>query len=343
MNRTFWVAAAVTLLFVCASLCSPLAKGQKRDANSAINDSAAALFARAKSLADMTAPGTPPYALRIRVTGAGQLGGYPEGIYSMQFASPTEFRQDAAFGASHLSAGEHGDSQHQWRVEDDAPRGLLEEVFFRSLAYAYAPTALEFSGAKVSPKHREEDGASLECVAQNDSLDEQACFDSSSGALRAVLDDPGFVYQFDDFRRWGRHLAPTTILVFADNVLILRANVEFLTALTNEQAQASNFVPPTGAMTTPSHKSCAVEQARLISSAIPSLPHGAASPGGNGSVLFWGEIDKMGQIDDAIVMQSAGAAYDEAALRAMRQWRYAPARVCGEPVAMSGAFRIAFR
>jgi TonB family protein len=343
MYRTFRAVGVIVAALVCAGVSGSHTSGHKRGKTSGTENNASALFARAKAMADIMAPDTPPYALRIRVSGLGQLSGYPVGIYSMQFASPSEFRQDAAFGAAHFSSGAHGDPANLWRIEDGSRHSLLEDVFMRSMAYAYSPTALELTGANAHIKHRDDQGASLECVQEQDLFTKKVCFDSSTGALRAVLDDPGFVYQYNDFRPWGNHLVPAKILVFADNSLILRGAIEFLTGLSDKQARPSNFIPPAGATGLRSRKSCTVEQARLISSAIPSFPRGAGPPGGSGSVLFWGEIDRTGQIQDAIVMQSAGTAYDQAALRAMKQWRYAPATTCGEPVAMPGAFRIAFR
>lgn len=343
MNRTVRVVAAFAVVLVCAGVYAPRANARKRGADSATTQEAAALFARAKALADMMAPDALPYSLQIRVTGEGQLAAYPEGTYSVQFVSSSEFREDVAFGGAHFSAGANGDSTNQWRLDEGSHDGLLEEVFLRSLAYAYAPTALELSGAKVRVTRRNENGVRLECVEEESPLSKEACFDSSSGALRAVLDDPGFVYQYDDFLSWGKHLAPTKILVFANNALILKASVELLVTLAGPKAQLSNFAPPAGAVTAQPKESCGVQQARLISSAIPSFPRGAGAPDGNGSVLFWGEIDKSGQIEDAIVMHSAGAAYDKAALRAMKQWRYAPTTVCGQPRPTPGTFRIAFR
>lgn len=343
MNRTFRAVAALAMVLVCVRASQ--ANGRKRaETFDKARKAAAALFAHANELANMMAADTPPYSLRIRVTGTGQLIGYPEGTYAVQFVSPSEFRESAAFGEAHFSEGAHGESANRWRVDGNARRGLLEDIFLRSLTYAYSPTALEFNGAKVSVTRRQEHGANLECVQQEENpLTKKACFDKSSGALRAALDDPGFVYQYDDFLSWGKHLAPTTILVFANNALIMRATVETLVTLSPQQAQLANFAPPAGAAKLQPQESCSVQQARLISSAIPNFPRDAGTPGGNGSVLFWGEIDENGQIEDAIVMQSAGKAYDQAALQAMKQWRYAPRKVCGEPVATPGAFRIAFR
>lgn len=343
MNRAFRAGAALIVFCVCACVCSLHAIGRNGRDNSATAGKASALFSWAKTLADMMSSDTLPYTLRIRVTGEGQLSGYPNGTYDVEFVSPSEFRQDASFGGAHFSAGEHGDSSNRWHVDGSSRRGLLEAVFLRSMTYAYAPSALELNGTKATVTYRKENGLSLECVAQNNSRSKEACFDSSSGALRAVLDDPGFVYQYDDFLSWGKHLAPAKILVFADNKLIMKASVETLVTLAGPRAELANFVPPVNAAKPQPRQSCTVQQARLISSAIPSFPRSAGTPGGNGSVLFWGEIDESGQIEDAIVMHSAGAAYDQAALRAMKQWRYAPARQCGEPVAMPGAFRIAFR
>lgn len=305
---------------------------------------AQALFAHARSLGDMMAPGTPPYLLRIRVTGVGQLSGYPGGSYEVQFASPAEFRQDRVFGQVRFSAGAHGDAKKEWMVRDETPPGLLNDVFMRAMSYTYGATALDLpSGAKVKVKRRIERDLVMDCAEENKAVHHEVCFDATTGTVLTAQDDVGFVYQYSDFRSWGAHLVPGKIIVFAVNAPVLEGNVEVLEALPASQVGPSAFVPPAGSTTAQSEKPCDFEQSRMISMVRPTYPLSAGSPTGDGAVLLWGTIDKAGRVSAAIVVHSAGSAFDEAALAAVRRWRYSPATVCGEPIENASSFRVAFR
>lgn len=337
MNRTLRITTIVSLAvipgFFVALHANP---GGRVDAQT--------LFANARSLADMMAPGTPPYLLRIRVAGVGQLSGYPGGSYEVQFASPAEFRQDRVFGQVRFSFGAHGDAKKKWMVQDETPPGLLHDVFMRAMSYTYGATALDLpSGAKVKVKRRAERGLIVDCAEEGKAVHDEVCFDATTGTVLTAQDSVGFLYQFSDFRPWGAHLVPGKIVVFAGNAPVLEANIEVLEALPSSQLGPSPFVPPAGSTTAQSEKACDFEQARLIEMVRPTYPLSAGSPTGDGTVLLWGEIDKAGRVSAVIVVHSAGSAFDQAALEAVKQWRYSPAILCGEPIENASSFRVAFR
>lgn len=300
------------------------------------------LFAHARSLGDMMAPGTPPYLLRIRVAGIGQLSGYHEGTYEVRFASPAEFRQDRVFGQVRFSFGAHGDAKKKWMVQDETPPGLLHDIFMGAMSYTYDVTELDLpSGAKVKVKRRAERDLIMDCAEESKA--QEVCFDATTGTVLTARDYDGFSYQYSDFRSWGAHLVPGKIVVFAGNAPVLEANVEVLEALPSSQLGPSPFVPPAGSTTAQSEKACDFEQARLSEMVRPTYPLSAGSPTGDGTVLLWGEIDKAGRVSAVIVVHSAGSAFDQAALEAVKQWRYSPAILCGEPIENASSFRVAFR
>lgn len=160
----------------------------------------------------------------------------------------------------------------------------------------------------------------------------------------AAVDNTGLFFQFSDFQAWGAHLVPKQLIVFANNAPILGAQVETLEALPVDQAKASAFAPPSEARfqgSAPFH--CQIEQAHILNEARPDYPHSAGAPAGDGTVGLWGRIDETGKVSDVIVVQSAGPAFDDAAIKAVKQWRYRPLTICGAPAAITNVFQVSFR
>lgn len=348
----FWLALSCSCAsFLCAHPVS--AKRHKGDAKKSVE----ALFARAKALENLMSPDTPPYLLRIRIVGVGQLGAYPEGSYTVRFLAPTQFRQDRVFGQWQFSAGANGDAKKQWSSQTTAhglpttSDGLLEAAFMFAASYAYDdPTAY---GDPRSPElwrkndfqitSRAEAGLTMTCAERRKPY-WQTCFDATTGAVVAALDDSGLVFQYSNFEVWGTHLVPKQVIVFANRAPILEAQVVTLESLPADQAKSAAFAPPPGAKLPASPTPhCQAKQAHLIYEARPDYPHSAGSPAGDGTVGLWGMIDEAGKVSDVIVVQSAGPAFDHAAIEAVKQWRYSPLTICGEPSAFPSTFQVSFR
>lgn len=342
MNRLLQIVAVVCLTAISGTLSYSNAGDKDKDAE--------ALFSRAKMLENLMAPDTPPYLLRIRVVGVGQLGAYPGGTYTFRFLSPSQFRQDRAFGQSRSSVGANGDAKKQW-LSGTTSLGVLEYVFGAAASYAYDnptaygdPAALEQShknSYKITSQTK--NGLTMTCTERRAPY-WKVCFDATTGAAVAALDQTGLLSQYSDFQVWGTHLVPKQVIVFANNAPILEAHVETLEALSANQANASAFAPPSEAQfqgSTPSH--CQIEQAHILNEVRPDYPHSEGLPAGDGIVGIWGIIDETGKISDVIIVRSAGLAFDQAAVAAVRQWSYSPATICGNPVATTSNFQVSFR
>jgi TonB family protein len=348
MKRLLQVVAGAGLALMCVSACSSraYANGDKKK-----TQDVEALFARAKALENLEAPDTPPYLLRIHVVGLGQLSAYPEGTYTTRFLSPAQFRQDRVFGNRQFSAGANGDAKKQWS-SGRTSLGLLEAVFMAVTSYAYDdPTAYgdpaapeQWRKADFNVTTLNKDGLTMTCAERRIPTYWQVCFDATTGAAVAALDDSGLLFQYSDFEEWGTHLVPKRAIVFANNAPILEADVETLEALPAAQSQVSAFMPPSDA-TLPSRPppDCKSDTAHLIKEVKPDYPRSAGSPKNGGVVVFWGIINETGNISEVIIVNSAGTAFDEAALAAVKQSQYRPATVCSEPVAIEGSFRVVFR
>lgn len=71
---------------------------------------------------------------------------------------------------------------------------------------------------------------------------------------------------------------------------------------------------------------------RLLHRVEPEYPAEAAREGRHGRVFVEILVNERGEVERARVLQSEDRAFDEAALAAIRQWRYSPPLDHGKPV-----------
>ncbi len=88
-------------------------------------------------------------------------------------------------------------------------------------------------------------------------------------------------------------------------------------------APATPPAPPAGA---PGPAAPAITPPELLSRVDAVYPQAALAAGQQGTVVLLVTVDIGGGVSDAEVAQSAGAALDQAALDAVKQWRFMPAR-----------------
>jgi TonB family protein len=81
---------------------------------------------------------------------------------------------------------------------------------------------------------------------------------------------------------------------------------------------------------------------RLMEKVEAPYPEEAARAGLQGSVMLELIVDERGQVADAKVLVSAGHGFDEAALQAVRQFRFQPGLADGKPVPVKVTYRYAF-
>jgi len=85
-----------------------------------------------------------------------------------------------------------------------------------------------------------------------------------------------------------------------------------------------------------------VKEPRLISSVLPVYPLAARQTGVEGEVIVNTTIDKNGSVVGVHVI-SGPPLLRQAALDALRRWKYDPSRLNGQPVAVEMQVTIKFR
>lgn len=86
-----------------------------------------------------------------------------------------------------------------------------------------------------------------------------------------------------------------------------------------------------------------VEGPKIISRVDPEFTQCARDEKFTGTTVVSLEVDKMGAIRDVQIVQPIGCGLDDAAVRAVRQWRFAPAMHKGEPVASLVEAEVSYR
>jgi protein TonB len=84
-------------------------------------------------------------------------------------------------------------------------------------------------------------------------------------------------------------------------------------------------------------------QARLVMGLAPSYPDAARADGVEGDVRLELVVGVSGAVESARVVRGIGHGLDESALRAVRQFRFAPASKAGHPVRVRMAWSVQFR
>ena len=82
---------------------------------------------------------------------------------------------------------------------------------------------------------------------------------------------------------------------------------------------------------------------KRIKGSSPDYPEAAARDGAQGTVLLECLIGESGAVDACVVSHSVHPAADRAAVRAIRRWRYQPARVMDQPRSIVAQFMMIFR
>lgn len=86
-----------------------------------------------------------------------------------------------------------------------------------------------------------------------------------------------------------------------------------------------------------------IEAPEKIHHVAPEYPRAARDAGLEGVVILEARLDRDGKVDDVVVLRGLGQDLDEAAVKAVRQWRYSPTRHDGRPVEVLLTVTVQFR
>ena len=86
-----------------------------------------------------------------------------------------------------------------------------------------------------------------------------------------------------------------------------------------------------------------VSPPRLVARAHPEYSQFAREAGLQGTVVLWAVVNEQGETEDLRIVKPLGLGLDEAAIEAVRQWKFEPGRREGSPVPVATSIDVTFR
>jgi TonB family protein len=164
------------------------------------------------------------------------------------------------------------------------------------------------------------------CVELRGGDEQRALCFEAGGLLRNVqLQAENTTYQYSDYMKFGEKWFPKTLKVTTRGRLVVDAKLDELAA--EDAPYPGLFVPPAGAREGEGCQSPV--PARLIEKVQPSYPPLARQERRSGTVTLYARIASDGTVQDLRVIETAGRDLDDAALSAVKQWKYVPF-MCGD-------------
>jgi TonB family protein len=317
-----WI-AAVSFLLIPMSLFS---SDKKQEAES--------LMSKASELSSLDSQGARPFHLYINFRLAGMTSLPTDGRYMWTAVTGEQWRQEIRFGDySQVVIGNEGKLWEK-RTLNFLPKPVN---WITGLVGQFSSLKL-LSDEKISRVYNDSHMRCVDLERQGDES-QSFCF-NSDGTLNSVqLPAEDATYQYSGYQKFGDKVFPQTLRVTDHGRLVVDALVEDLAF--EEKPYAGLFAPPAGAEKSVgcSHPS----RGKLIKMEQPNYPITALQLHRSGAVTVAIRIHPDGSVKVLQVTETAGKAMDDAAVKAISQWKYSPF-MCGDtPVPVESDVTVAFK
>jgi hypothetical protein len=305
---------------------------------------AAAVFRRAVEGSDIWSAG--PIRMKLNVKLLQVKAGEIDAAYEKTWISAKQWRsQFTSEGFNEITVGGDGEV---WNWSDSPEKPLRVHQFERALAaLSQAPlnAVLKYTARAVPLKDQKK---KLICVVVDDkqrSLVED-CVDPDTGLLTQARDiQADLIFEYSDYKPFKGKQFPTTIGVIEGS----RRPVAVAKVVGFEETPtvpASLFEPPATAI---SYKACSeslgfplgVSGGKLVKQVnpIPRLPR-SNRPIIYYSTTVFGIVGRDGNLHSLVMVSSGNNLAGDEILQAVRQWRYEPFTVCGNPMEVPTAITV---
>jgi len=291
------------------------------------NDEAKALVQRAMSISAIREEGSPPFRIEAKVKITQEDGSVAEGTYTEIWVSNSQWRRETILGEFRRTQVVAGRKIWTSDSSSTVPESLASvlAMFDPWLWFANPWKADKFEDQQV-------DGKTARCFRTKREPwgAAELCFEGGTGALAArivpVHSKTGNVDGLCVYRSYqplGDRLVPTSYSCFEDKKLRQQAEVVELTL--HPPVDDSLFAAlPDGKESV--HCPTRVQPPTMIHSVEPPVA------GKNGIVTLALVVGVDGRPHDLKVANSLDSASDDAALEAVREWRFKPATCEGQPM-----------
>jgi TonB family protein len=304
-------------------------------------EAAEGLLRRAAETSGPSAVVKGPYRIEYKLTFHGPSGPI-EGTYSSAWISRNRWRREVSVPG--FSDTEVSDGASRWIARK--PHLSEPHIVGELLADLGFVADGRLSPIEKVSKIREDvhGGARLECIeiARPDELrslgEKSLCFDEGSSALVRITDG-GRRTEFSEFDNRGGALIAKKVQQFHGHDLIAEAELTSLgpqapaaTGLLDHAADSRRFDNCDGD----------IGEGRLVDRTNPVYPPAARMARKTGTVEIYAVIDTDGTLKDMEIVRSASKLLDDAALEAIRKWRYRPYMCGGNPVQVETTVSVSF-
>jgi TonB family protein len=326
--HTLLIAVAAT-----AALSAQFCLGENRDVGRA-------LIEHAKQMSDIRSSDAMPFRLSVSFTLFQQGELQLSGTYREFWVSRGQWRRETVLGKFHYT--EVGGRTKRWLLSE--PQGIPPAAV--SVWYATDLTDAIESRDVVSIQDRNLNGVALQCAetkTRGSTEKKVLCFDKDVGLVVARM-LPSYSGNrvtvesclYSDYQKFERWIFPRTITCYEDDKRTLEAKVVELVPFST--SDSALFAPLPGADVRVNCQS-KVNPPKPLQTPEPSGPGG---PKPNAPVVISMVIDEQGKPRDLKVTRSMGQQFDDAALNAVRNWRFQPSTCDGSAVPVVISVELAF-
>ncbi|MGA2856326.1 MAG: TonB family protein [Candidatus Sulfotelmatobacter sp.] len=294
---------------------------------------AEAMLQRARQLSDIRSPSAPAFRLKATFSFVGDDLATVQGTYTEIRVSQSQWRREIVVGD--LRQVDIGGVGKHWILHPD---GFPSQASRLPAVMTPIPAASShFDFASITESSTSDVVA--ECAFTKPAADNQKsafCFDKNGGVLlqkaspeRRPRNLVSFSCEYGSFRKFGDYWFPREVVCFEDRHKTIEAKVVDL--LAEPSPDPALFTAPSGAIEL---GLCSVDMKPpvAVSTPEPAPPSGSRDEVNRVAVTLSLVVDTKGKPQNVRVLRPGRKNFDDAALDAVRRWRFKPATCDGTPM-----------
>ena len=302
----------------------------------------------------MESAGTPPFRLEAKFE-TFSFDGKPdgEGTLKEEWLNAGNRRRVITFRGVTWTQTFHAGSA---RASGESFRGSFMERTVINALLEPGPTAEQIAGGAPEYKTLKLGTVPLDCVllnpltvSENASLSEKAstgyCLSQTPLLLRLVQERFGILVGYNRFAQLGAHYLPKEVIVStgAQN----RAALHVTSFSTAPALKESDFATPaeadmSAADIQPAYVDSGVLKGTIVAKTTPRYPEADKQNHVSGNVFLHALIDETGAIKELEVLSAPSKTLAVASLGAVKQWKYRPYLLNGQPISVDTTITVNF-
>jgi TonB family protein len=269
-------------------------------------------------------------------------------------------------GRSHTETTYGGRTESNWKTPALYTSGaaLHESFFMRRIVGAFLqglPTSAEIEKSNVVESKKTFGALSTECLTTTSKVvravsqvtgasfsqglqsQQMYCFSLDSKSLRVMNSYPYLALVYNKLTPFEGREIPYSVTLSLGKVIRAKFDVDILEPWKIEDA---TLVPPADAVAPAAESRVSVHseavEGNMLSKTAPVYPLRAKELRIQGSVVLAAIISRLGDVDDLELLYSPDQSLTDAAMEAVKRWKYKPYLLNGEPVEVDTVITVNF-